>query len=65
MAGDNFVNTVKLTAQTNAIKDSDDNPVEPGEVTVEDTSRAEQGTPLPKISKEIKPRAAPPPSRAA
>ncbi len=60
VAGDNFVNTVELTAQTNAIEDSDGNPVEPGEVTVGDDSRAEQGTPLPAISKQIKPRAAPP-----
>jgi len=60
VAGDGFTNTVELTAKTNAIKDSDDNPVEPGEETVGDTSQAEQGTPLPTISKEIKTRAAPP-----
>ncbi|HPJ19258.1 MAG TPA: isopeptide-forming domain-containing fimbrial protein, partial [Actinomycetota bacterium] len=60
VAGDNFVNTVDLSANTNAIKDSNDNPIEPGEVAVEDDSRAEQGTPLPTISKQIKPRAAPP-----
>ncbi len=60
VAGDNFVNTVELTAKTNAIKDSGGNPVEPGQVQVGDDSRAEQGTPLPTISKEIKTRAAPP-----
>ncbi|MEI2620267.1 MAG: isopeptide-forming domain-containing fimbrial protein [Candidatus Nanopelagicales bacterium] len=59
VAGDNFVNTVELTAETNAIKDNAGNPVEPGEVTVGDDSRAEQGTPLPTISKQIKPRQAP------
>ena len=59
VAGDNFANTVKLSADTNAIKDSDGKPVEPGQETVGDASKADQGTPLPTISKEIKTRAAP------
>ncbi len=55
VAGDNFVNKVELTGTTTPITGVDGGPE-----TVGDTSQAEQGTPLPKISKEIKTRAAPP-----
>ena len=55
MGGDSFVNTVSLTGTTTPIPGTS----EGGEVTVGDSSRAEQGTALPKIYKQLQPRVIP------
>ena len=54
VAGDSFKNKVELTGTTTPITGISGGPLEVG-----DTSQYTQGTPLPTISKEIKPRAAP------
>ncbi len=55
VAGDSFTDTVALRATTTPIPGVDGDP-EP----VEDASKYTQSTPQPKISKKMKPRAAPP-----
>ncbi|MEZ5184234.1 MAG: hypothetical protein R2720_00675 [Candidatus Nanopelagicales bacterium] len=55
VGGDSFANTVSLEGTTTPIPGTS----ESGSVTVGDTSRAEQGSALPSIDKQMQPRAVP------